>query len=315
MLAFLLPACVDDDGEVRRSKTGPADADTDSDTDTDTDSDTDTDTDTLPDDGELRGVWVDRWTFSDAADVEAIMANSAAAGFNTVFFQVRGNADAYYVSSFEPWSKGLAGTLGADPGWDPLEEAVTRGHAHGLQVHAYINAFPLWAGTTAPTESTPRHAYLEHPEWLVADGGGTPQALNASYVWMSPGNPEVRARLADVAGDITSRYDVDGIHLDLVRYPGADYSHDAVSEALFDGSSWEEWQREQVVEAVRGVYDVSPVPVTAAVWGVYTNDWGWSGVSEGRDDYYQDSRAFLSEGVMDNSFLVIVMASPKEQQQ
>ncbi len=291
------------DGSLREAKT-PDTRDTSGDTDSGGD---------LPDDGELRGVWVDRWTFSSADDVRAIMQNAAAAGFNTVFFQIRGNADAYYQSSHEPWAKGLTGTLGRDPGWDPLAVAVEEGHAQGLEVHAYLNAFPFWAGTTPPAESTPPHAYLAHPEWLVADENGTPMALNSSYVWMSPGNTEVQERLADVVRDITNRYDVDGIHLDLVRYPGASYSHDDASEARYDGSGWEDWQRAQVVEAVAGVYAVSPVPVTAATWGVYENTWGWSSVSEGRDDYYQDSRAMMSEGVLDANIPMIywpVTATP-----
>ena len=94
-----------------------------------------------PDTGELRGVWVDRWTFSSASDVEDIMANAAAAGFNTVFFQIRGNADAYYHSQYEPWAKGLTGTLGQDPGWDPLEVAVASGHARRVA---------WWAGGRDP---------------------------------------------------------------------------------------------------------------------------------------------------------------------
>lgn len=257
------------------------------------------------DDGELRGVWVDRWTYTSADDVTEIMERSAAAGFNTVFFQIRGNADAYYRSSYEPWAKGLSGTLGGDPGWDPLAVAVEEGHRNGLEVHAYVNAFPLWSGTTPPTESSPRHALLEHPDWLVADESGAPMALNSGYVWMSPGNPAVRERLRDVVEDIADHYDVDGIHLDLVRYPGAQYSHDAVSEARYDDSGWEDWQRAQVVEAVRGVYGAVDKPVTAAVWGVYTNDWGWSSVSQGYSDYYQDSRAFLAEGVTDGNMPMI----------
>lgn len=280
------------------------DADTDTDADGDTDSDTDSDTGLPPDDGELRGVWVDRWTYSSAADVEAIMDNSAAAGFNAVYFQVRGNADAYYNSAYEPWASRLSGTLGQDPGWDPLAVAVERGHANGIQVHAYVNAFPFWAGSTPPTESTPRHAYLEHPEWLVADTNGTPMALNSSYVWMSPGNPEVRQRLADVSADIADHYDVDGIHLDLVRYPGSTYSYDAVSRSEWDGSDYNDWQRARVIESVAGVQAAVNVPVTAAVWGIYTDLWGW-GSSEGYDGYYQDSYAFLEQGATDANMPMI----------
>ena len=129
-------------------------------------------------------------------------------------------------------------------------------------------------------------------------------ALNSSYVWMSPGNPEVRERLADVSRDIANKYAVDGIHLDLVRYPGSGYSYDAVSRALWDGSDYADWQRDRVVEAVAGVYDAVDVPVTAAVWGIYEDQWGW-GSSEGYHDYYQDSYAFLETGATDANMPMI----------
>ncbi len=304
MLILFLACTPDDGGGVVRSHPGQgqrrdsdigadSNGEADSDADADADSDADADTDP-PDDGEMRGVWVDRWTYSNEADVRSIMNGAADAGFNAIFFQIRGNGDAYYQSNFEPWAKALSGTLGKNPGWDPLAVAVEAGHARGMQVHAYVNAFPLWVGTTPPTESTPRHAYLAHPDWVVVDTGGNAQALNASYVWMSPGNPDVRQRLVDVSADIADHYEVDGIHLDLVRYPGAQYSHDAASEASYDGVDWGDWQREQVVKAVVAVHNAVDVPVTAAVWGIYEDKWSW-GSSEGNADYYQDSYSMLEE--------------------
>ena len=277
----------------------------------DTDTDTDADTDTDPQgDHELRGAWVTRWSYSSAADVERIFSDLQQAGFNAVYFQVRGNFDALYASSLEPWSAQLSGTLGQDPGWDPLTVAVAQGQATGLEVHAYINTFPLWSGSTAPPETSPRHAYLEHPDWVVADSSGAAMELNSSYVFASPGNPAVRARVAVVAADIATRYDVDGIHLDYIRYADPDHSHDAVSEAAYQGSSlsWEDWQRQQVVETARGVYQAVDIPVTAAVWGIYENTWGWSSVSQGNIDYYQDSRAFLADGVLDANIPMIYWA-------
>ncbi len=286
-----------------------ADADADADTDTDTDADADADSDPQPD-RELRGAWVTRWSYSSASDVERIFSELDQAGFNAVYFQIRGNFDALYSSSLEPWSSQLSGTLGVDPGWDPLAVAVQQGHARGLEVHAYINVFPMWSGNSPPAETTPRHAYLEHPEWLVADSGGQAMALNDSYVFASPGNAEVRARIAAVAADIADRYDVDGIHLDYIRYSDPGYSHDAASLAAYQGSSesWADWQRQQLVQTVRGVYQAVDVPVTAAVWGIYENSWGWSGVSQGNIDYYQDSRAFLSQGVLDANIPMIYWA-------
>jgi uncharacterized lipoprotein YddW (UPF0748 family) len=302
---LLMMAC--DQGTTRHEPPTGGDADTDADTDTDTDADTDADTDTAY---ELRGAWVTRWSYGSEADVTRIMRELDEAGFNAVYFQVRGRFDALYASSIEPWASELTGTLGRDPGWDPLEVAVQQGHARGLQVHAYINTFPLWSGNSAPSETSPRHAYSQHPEWLVVGSDGAAMALNDSYVFASPGNAEVRARVAAVAADIASRYDVDGIHLDYIRYSDPDYSHDAASLAAYQGStlSWADWQRQQVVQTARGVYQAVNVPVTAAVWGIYENSWGWSSVSQGNVDYYQDSRAFLSEGVLDANIPMVYWA-------
>jgi uncharacterized lipoprotein YddW (UPF0748 family) len=143
----------------------------------------------------------------------------------------------------------------------------------------------------------------------VSDSSGEAMALNSSYVYASPGAPGVQAHIAAVASGIVDNYDVDGLHLDYVRYPGSQYSHDPESEAAYDadsgGLSYEDWERQQVIETVRGVYAASGVPVTAAVWGIYENDWGWSSVSQGNVDYLQDSRAFLSEGVLDANIPMI----------
>src|SRR6185436_17598522 len=69
---------------------------------------------------EIRAIWVTRFEYQTESDVKAIVANCAALGFNTILFQVRGQADAYYRSSIEPWAERLGGR---DPGFDPLEVA------------------------------------------------------------------------------------------------------------------------------------------------------------------------------------------------
>jgi len=262
---------------------------------------------------EARGIWVTRWTVAGtggASGVGALIDAIADAGFNQVFFQVRGTFDALYGSSLEPWSSTLDG-LGVDPGWDPLAAAVERAHARGIELHAYINSFPFWSGTSPPAHTTPEHRYNVNPEWLVADEDGEPMALNSSYVFASPGNPAVRDWVASVAEDIAIAYDVDGVHLDYIRYPGTQYSHDAASEAAFDDArasdpslTWTQFQRDNVTATVGAVSErvwaIRPsLKVTCSVWGVYHNAWGWSSVSQGLDDYAQDSGAFLEDGVAD----------------
>jgi uncharacterized lipoprotein YddW (UPF0748 family) len=225
-----------------------------------------------------------------------------AAGLTHVFLQVRGRFDAFYASGLEPWARGLAGTLGEDPGWDPLEHAVKAAHARGLQLHAWINVYALWQGAKAPHSVGVPHPLEQHPDWRIEDRAGNTIGPRHSYQFASPGNPEVRAHLVAVVDDLDERFDLDGIHLDYLRYPGRDWGYDAASlaAARVDGElpeDFDEWRRQQIRETVGAMDAVVDVPLTGAVWGIHTDRWGW-GASGGNDTYFQDSHGMLQAGTL-----------------
>jgi uncharacterized lipoprotein YddW (UPF0748 family) len=260
--------------------------------------------------GELRGVWITRFAYSWRAGLEAIIDRAADAGFNAVFVQIRGNGDAYYASTIEPWSERLTGVLGRDPGWDPLQVAIDRAHARGIELHAYFNVFSAWtAASPVPIAEGPRqHALRDHPEWLAVDSTGTNR--DGEYRWFAPGNPAVRAHTVAVARDLLTRYDVDGLHLDRIRTPGPDYSRDAVTEAAYDAAvaadpdlTWADFMRAQVSTMVGDLYaliaEVKPqVRLSASVWGIYEPLPGCS-TSQGFGNYYQDSLGWLDAEIID----------------
>ena len=64
-------------------------------------------------------------------------------GFNAVFFQVRPEADAFYISDIEPWTRYLTGEQGKAPNplWDPLEFMVEQCHSRGMELHAWLNPY------------------------------------------------------------------------------------------------------------------------------------------------------------------------------
>ncbi|HTR80322.1 MAG TPA: family 10 glycosylhydrolase [Bacteroidota bacterium] len=265
---------------------------------------------------EARGVWLSRFEYANVdstkaqAHITEVFEKARAAKMNMVFFQVRGNGDAFYRSHFEPWSDLLSGTLGKDPGWDPLEYAVREAHRLGLEIHAWVNTFPVWRGKKPPIETTPRSLYLAHPEWIVCDANGKPMPLNDRYVDISPGIPEARRFIINVVLDIVEQYDVDGVQFDYIRYPEdapqLGYSHDSISVARFksyEGNpyklDWDNWEREQVNQFVYGAYnaitELKPwVKVSASVIGKYSGT-GWTAYNS----VYQDVRRWMELGKMD----------------
>lgn len=269
---------------------------------------------------EARGIWVTRWEWArddlknnpqaQQQRIIEIFDLVKKAKLNFILFQIRGNGDALYKSNFEPWSDLLTGTLGKDPGWDPLAFAVEQAHVRGLELHTWINTFPAWRGTTPPPHTTPEQVYNAHPDWIICNKDGTPMPLTSHYVNLSPGIPEVREYVKNVSLDIINNYDIDGFHFDYIRYPEESvergYSRDAVSVKLFntpvgnpDQLEWDDWQRENINQFVRKFYAaavaVKPwLKISASVIGKY-NYSEWNGYSA----VYQDALCWVNEGSID----------------
>jgi len=201
---------------------------------------------------EVRAMWVQRASLTSPTSVLSVVEMAAAAGFNTLIVQVRGRGDAYYRSEREPRALALAQQPAS---FDPLELMVARAHRAGLKVHAWININLI--SEAVPTQSE-KHVVYAHPEWLMV-----PRPLAAELASMDPKRPEFLQRLSDyakarsdrveglflsplnedavahtvrVVGDIASRYELDGIHLDYIRFPNDefDYSAEALSEFRAD---------------------------------------------------------------------------------
>lgn len=116
-------------------------------------------------------------------------------------------SDAFYKSSYEPWSSYLTGTRGKDPGWDPLAFVVEECHKRGMECHAWVNPYRF---STGSNWSTVQDQALKSAGMLLAytkSDGKTTTILN-------PGLESVRKRIVDVCKEIISNYDVDGLVFD-----------------------------------------------------------------------------------------------------
>jgi uncharacterized lipoprotein YddW (UPF0748 family) len=190
---------------------------------------------------EVRARWVQRGSLISAARIASIVDTAKAAGFNTLIVQVRGRGDAYYNGRYEPRAALLARQ---PPSFDPLASLLASAHESGIKVHAWVNV-NLVADVHLPTSR--QHVIYTHPEWLMV-----PRALAEDLARTSPRRPDYVKRLADYArarsdrieglflspihkgsadhtvrviDDIASRYAVDGIHLDYIRFPNEEFDY------------------------------------------------------------------------------------------
>ncbi|MFG0305512.1 MAG: glycoside hydrolase family 10 protein [Phycisphaerales bacterium JB040] len=273
----------------------------------------------------FRGMWVTRWDYITRDDVREIMDNCERLGVTDVIWQVRGQADAYYPSELEPWGEHLfrdpsapgedpkptPAQLRDGPGFDPLALAVSEAHARGMRLHAWVNVMPLWRGTTPPL--APDHPWRARPDLRLKDRSGTDQPLNDHYVIMNPALDDTHDHIVAVMDDIASRYNIDGLHLDYIRFvselheEAKLYPGDPATVALFEAQTGEiftqtedglrqyrRWVRDRITTLVRRIHDevIMRRPgrmLSAAVWRR-------PDLAQG---YLQDAERWLRQGLLD----------------
>ena len=78
-----------------------------------------------------------------------------ACGINAIIFQVRPEADAFYKSDIEPWSRFFTGEQGVAPAgeFDPMAFLIQECHKRNMEFHAWLN--PYRASTETPVSPIP----------------------------------------------------------------------------------------------------------------------------------------------------------------
>ena len=218
------------------------------------------------------------------AELDRILDQLQQAGINQVLLQTRIRATTIYPSRYEPWDGCLSGFPGKSPGYDALQYAIDGCHRRGMELHAWIVAIPIgkWNGAGC------RNLRKTHPGMLrkIGDDG-----------YMNPENPQTARYLADICEEITRRYDIDGIHLDYIRYP-------------------ETWSikvpaqrgRDYITHIVRTIHQrIKPIKpylkLSCAPIGKYDDltryqSYGWNAYSR----VCQDAQGWLRTGLMDELF-------------
>lgn len=301
---------------------------------------------------EVRGFWVDTFntTLNSHTDVANVVAQAVAANANTIFAQVRRRGDSWYLNSLEP----LADRTPIQPAFDPLQDLILEAHTYGLEVHAFVIVNAIW--NRAPSlfpPVDPGHAFNRHggfdpatntitqgPDtWLtrtlISDGTAAISLQGhrfGSEFYIDAGHPDAAKYTVDVLMHLVRNYNLDGLHLDRIRYPdisitgqtpstGTSVGYNATSIARFhhrygippgapppaqNDTLWSQWRRDQVTSLVRRIYvDAVAIRPAIKISGAFIafgsgpqTESAWAS-AEAYWRVYQDWRAWTEEGIID----------------
>lgn len=245
---------------------------------------------------EVRAVWLTTiggidWPHSYAGSARSIerqkdelrdiLDRLQRANINTVLLQTRIRATTIYPSAYEPWDGCLSGKSGKSPGYDALKFAIDECHRRGMELHAWVVAIPVGKWNAAGcVRLRKRHPGLVRK---IGDEG-----------YLDPEKPQTAEYLADLCAEITGNYDIDGIHLDYIRY------HETwpMKVSRRQGRT----NITNIVRAIsRRVKSIKPwVKMSCSPIGKYKDlsrfsSYGWNAYER----VCQDAQAWLRDGLMD----------------
>lgn len=248
---------------------------------------------------EVRAVWLTTiggidWPHSYAGSARSIerqkdelrdiLDRLQRANINTVLLQTRIRATTIYPSAYEPWDGCLSGKPGKSPGYDALKFAIDECHRRGMELHAWVVAIPVGKWNAAGcVRLRKRHPGLVRK---IGDEG-----------YLDPEKPQTAEYLADLCAEITGNYDIDGIHLDYIRY------HETwpMKVSRRQGRT----NITNIVRAIsRRVKSIKPwVKMSCSPIGKYKDlsrfsSYGWNAYER----VCQDAQAWLRDGLMDELF-------------
>lgn len=232
---------------------------------------------------------------------------------NILIFQVRANADAVYLSRYNPFSAWISGRMGRTLGnFDPLPWMVAYCHRNGIEFHAWLNPYRITNGTPlskgAFLKTLPaRHIARLRPDLVLSN----PKPDGTRALQFDPGRPEVINHILNTVQEILLRAPVDAIHLDDYFYPytplppGAD--QDSFRRYNPRKLSLADWRRNNVNTLIMQLSRLCRrhgVRLGISPFGIWANakdvkGGSLTGGTQSRNDLYADTLYWMQMGYLD----------------
>jgi uncharacterized lipoprotein YddW (UPF0748 family) len=246
--------------------------------------------------GEFRGAWIHSGYGIQGWDWDQTVGVLKSNGFNAIFPNLIWAGVAHYPSKLLPISPKVK-----EHG-DQIAACLAACRKYAVELHVWkVNYYLL-------------HAPREFVAELRAAGRTQKNRKGEDVNWLCPSHPENLALERDSMLEVARNYEVDGIHLDYIRYPDREACFCAGCRERFEqnadvkianwpddvltgehAASFADWRREQITGLVRAVSQEArtlkpKLKVSAAVWG------GWANA---RQSIGQDAQAWIDGGYLD----------------
>jgi len=170
--------------------------------------------------GELHGVWL-RPTEKSRAEIIRTLKKLKNTGINNVFLETYYQGYTIFPSSTMA-KYGLITQRPEFQGWDPLYYWIKEAREQDMKLHVWFQAF--YAGTE-DVRKNPGRILFAYPDWANVQRKNAQEDLPMPSVsehngyFLDPANHRVQQFLLALIGEITSKYRVDGLNVDYIRYP------------------------------------------------------------------------------------------------
>lgn len=174
---------------------------------------------------EIRGIWIDAGAIPKTEEgIRELVRSYHRANLNVLFPEVVARGYTVYPSKLIDRDPRFAGAI------DPLPIIIDEAHSLGMEVHPWVWVFR--AGYTKDKGAI----LTRNPGWVELSKEGKELSPNGGY-WISPVVPEAQDFLVNLYSELVANYDVDGLHLDYIRYEVEDripYGYSPQSRAKFE---------------------------------------------------------------------------------
>ena len=187
-----------------------------------------------------RYLWVIRDVLKSKSSIDDMVNFAIEKNINHLFVQVRGRGDSFYESQFISRSQILT-----EGEFDPLAYLLDTANGKGINIHAWVNVYILWSSKSLPNDE--RHILHTQQQWLDTKEEWPVDVEkkldmvavnnNNEGLFLSPNHPDVNGYLIKVFRELITNYDIDGLHLDYIRYQEAEYGRNPYAIARFKRES------------------------------------------------------------------------------